>query len=48
MNNFLILKIHRVNIMDKQFLIKCLEKGMSTRQIEALPEVNIKKSAISY
>lgn len=34
--------------MDKQFLIECLEKGMSTRQIEALPEVNIKRSAISY
>ena len=34
--------------MDKQFLIECLEKEMSTRQIEALPNVNIKRSAISY
>ena len=34
--------------MDKQFLIQCLQKGMSTRDIEALPNVNLKRSAISY
>lgn len=34
--------------MDKQFLKECLEKGMSSRDIEKLPNVNIKRSAISY
>lgn len=34
--------------MNKQFLIQCLQKGMSTRDIEALPNVNLKRSTISY
>lgn len=34
--------------MDKQFLIQCLQKGMSTREIEALPNVTMKRSTISY
>lgn len=42
------LKIKRVNIMEKQFLKECLEKGMSTRQIAALPDVNITSKTICY
>lgn len=34
--------------MDKQFLIQCLQKGMSTREIAALPTVTIKRSTILY
>lgn len=34
--------------MDKQFLIECLNQGLSTRDIEALPNVSVKRSTISY
>lgn len=29
--------------MNKQFLAECLQQGLSIRDIEALPNVNIKK-----
>lgn len=34
--------------MNKQFLIECLQQGLSTRDIEALSNVKLKKSTISY
>lgn len=34
--------------MDKQFLIDCLNQGLSTRDIESLPNVTVKRSTISY
>ena len=34
--------------MDKQFLKECLQKGLSTRDIEKLPNVNIKYNMQHY
>lgn len=34
--------------MNKQFLVECLQKGMSTRQIGKLPNVNKSRGTIAY
>lgn len=34
--------------MNKQFLEKCLNLGMSTREIAKLPEVKIKNRTVLY